>query len=88
MIISQATTKYLDDLVPLFDGYRVFYRQEANHDAVRDFLKERLKKDDSLVYIAFIDTIAVGFIQLYHLFSSVSMKPVVLLNDLFIHADY
>ncbi|WP_339894313.1 GNAT family N-acetyltransferase [uncultured Algibacter sp.] len=88
MTIIQATTEHLDDLIPLFDGYRVFYRQPSNIKDVRAFLKERLTKQDSVIYIAYLDAIAVGFTQLYFLFSSVSMKPVFLLNDLYIHSNY
>lgn len=88
MNIIQASLNHLDDLVPLFDGYRVFYRQESNPEAVKSFLKERLTKQDSFIYIAYIDNIAVGFTQLYFLFSSVSMKPMYLLNDLYIDSNY
>ena len=88
MTIIQATTEHLDDLIPLFDGYRVFYRQPTNQEAVRDFLKERLANKDSIIFIAYIDEVPVGFTQLYFLFSSVSMKSVLLLNDLYIDSNY
>jgi len=88
LTIIQATTKNIEDLVPLFDGYRVFYRQPSNIKDVRAFLKERLTKQDSVIYIAFMDDVAVGFTQLYFLFSSVSMTPMYLLNDLYIGSDY
>lgn len=88
MTIIQATAIHIDDLVPLFDGYRVFYKQPPNIKDVRTFLKERLTKQDSVIYIAYIDNVAVGFTQLYFLFSSVSMKPMYLLNDLYIHSNY
>ena len=88
MKIIKATTIHLGDLVPLFDGYRVFYRQASNIKDVRVFLNERLTKQDSVIYIAYIDDIAVGFTQLYFLFSSVSMKPMYLLNDLYIDSNF
>ncbi|NMH89472.1 GNAT family N-acetyltransferase [Flavivirga algicola] len=88
MTIIQATTEHLDDLVPLFDGYRVFYRQTSNLNSVKAFLKDRLTKQDSVIYIAYINDIAVGFTQLYFLFSSVSMKPMYVLNDLYIDANF
>lgn len=99
MHIRLATIQDLEQLVPLFDGYRVFYRKASDHEGARSFLKERLKNKDSIVYIAFAkpvlsevevadSTIAVGFTQLYPIFSSVSMEPMYLLNDLFIDPDY
>ena len=88
MKIIQATPEHLEDLVPLFDEYRIFYRQKSDQNAVREFLKERLTKQDSVIYLAYIDNIAVGFTQLYSLLSSVSMQPMYLLNDLYINSNY
>lgn len=84
MKIIQASIKHLDDLAPLFNSYRVFYRQKSNINAAKHFLKKRLTKHDSVIYIAYIENIPVGFTQLYFLLSSVSMKPMLLLNDLYI----
>ena len=88
MTIIQATTEHLDDLIPLFDEYRVFYKQPTNQKEVRNFLKERLANNDSIIFIAYIDEVPVGFTQLYFLFSSVSMKSVFLLNDLYIDSNF
>jgi len=74
----------LESLVPLFDGYRQFYRQPSDPVGARAFLAERLKRDESVIFLAIVDGVAVGFTQLYPLFSSVSMKRVWLLNDLFV----
>lgn len=84
MNIIRATHQHLEDLIPLFDDYRIFYKQDSDIDGVRNFLSVRLTKNDSVIFIAYINNDAVGFTQLYHLFSSVSMKPMYLLNDLFV----
>lgn len=84
MTIIKAKIKHLEDLIPLFDAYRVFYRQQSDILAARNFLKDRLTKKDSVIYIAYENDVAVGFTQLYFLFSSVSMQPMYLLNDLYI----
>jgi len=91
MQIRHATTEDLEQLIPLFEGYRKFYRQEANPDGARQFLKERLEHNESLIFLAFAKTDsepAIGFTQIYPLFSSVSMERMLLLNDLYIHPDY
>ena len=88
MEIIKANIKHLDDLVPLFDSYRVFYKQESNLVAAKSFLKDRLEQQDSVIYLAYIDQIAVGFTQLYSLFSSVAMQPIFLLNDLYIDSNF
>ncbi len=88
MTIIQATTQHLDHLVPLFDGYRIFYRQDSNTQRARDFLSERLTKQDAIIYIAYIEDKAVGFTQLFPSFSSISMQPLYVLNDLFVDENY
>lgn len=91
MHIRLATIQDLDFLVPLFEGYRIFYRQSPDSNKARLFLKERLENNESLIYIAFAKADsekAVGFTQLYPIFSSVSMERMYILNDLFIDAEY
>jgi len=84
MKILRATIENLEDLAPLFDGYRVFYKQPSDIEKASDFLKERFLKNDSVIFMAYEGTSALGFTQLYPSFSSVSMKRVYILNDLFV----
>ena len=74
----------LEALVPLFDGYRRFYRQPADLQGARAFLGERIKRNESVIFLAMLEGAAVGFTQLYPLFSSVSLKRLWVLNDLFV----
>jgi len=74
----------LEALVPLFDGYRRFYRQSSDLQGARAFLAERMKRNESIIFVAVLDGTIVGFTQLYPLFSSVSMARLWLLNDLFV----
>ena len=83
--IRPATIRDLDALAPLFDAYRQFYEQPTDLPASRKFLEERLSRDDSKVLVAEEDSAAVGFTQLYPLFSSISLGSVYVLNDLFVH---
>ncbi len=68
----------------LFDAYRVFYKQSSNLQAAFDFLEQRVDKNESTIFMATIQGEAVGFVQLYPIFSSVSLKPAWLLNDLYV----
>jgi ribosomal protein S18 acetylase RimI-like enzyme len=68
----------------LFDDYRRFYGQRSKLTAARRFLKERLTKEESVIFLAFENRSPVGFAQLYPSFSSVSMKPLWILNDLYV----
>tara|TARA_R110002124_G_scaffold227889_1_gene393115 strand:- start:10900 stop:11340 length:441 start_codon:yes stop_codon:yes gene_type:complete len=88
MQIIRATTDNLDILVPLFDGYRVFYNQKSNPEAARKFLNERFQKEDSVIFLATAsDSLGLGFTQLYPSFSSVSMQRTYILNDLFVSSE-
>jgi GNAT superfamily N-acetyltransferase len=85
--IARAGLSDLDDLAPLFDGYREFYRQRSDPTAARAFLRERIERDESAIYLAYAGREAAGFTQLYPSFSSVSLKRLWILNDLFVRTD-
>jgi len=83
--IHRITIHDLDKLYPLFDAYRVFYEKDSDMEGAKNFLKERLKNNESVIYQAMDDAKNVlGFIQLYPLFSSTRMSRLWLLNDLFV----
>lgn len=82
--IRRATVADLDALVPLFDAYRVFYAQASDPVRARDFLSDRLANAESVVLLAERGASAVGFTQLYPIFSSVRTARTWLLNDLFV----
>ena len=77
----------LDALVPLFDAYRRFYGQASDVAGARAFLADRFKRGESVIFLAVVDGAIVGFTQLYPSFSSVSMKRLWVLNDLFVTPD-
>lgn len=82
--VRKAFLQDLEDLTILFDAYRIFYKQEGDVSAARKFLKERLLRNESVIYIAYNEENAIGFTQLYPIFSSVSLKNAWLLNDLYV----
>jgi GNAT superfamily N-acetyltransferase len=88
MLIKRASIADLEALAPLFDGYRQFYGQRADLAAARAFLDERLRRDESVIFLAVDDeggNGALGFTQLYPSFSSVSVGRLWILNDLFVN---
>ncbi len=72
------------ELAFLFDQYRMFYDQPTDINGARKFISERLQLKDSAVFLAFLGEQAVGFTQLYPIFTSVGMQRSWLLNDLFV----
>jgi ribosomal protein S18 acetylase RimI-like enzyme len=85
LIIRQATWNDLEALVELFDQYRIFYKQKSNIEGAKEFLEERMKREESVIFIAYNDQYPVGFTQLYPLFSSVNMHRTWILNDLYVN---
>ncbi len=89
MNIIKATIKNLEQLLPLFEGYRKFYKQSSNTEVARDFLNDRFNKKDSILFMAFNkDKEAIGFTQLYPTFSSVTMQQTYILNDFFVDSKW
>ncbi|AFZ34676.1 GCN5-related N-acetyltransferase [Stanieria cyanosphaera PCC 7437] len=84
MEIFLAHLEHLEEVSRLFDQYRTFYRQPSDLKAATQFLQERFQKNDSIIFLASDRGKMVGFTQLYPSFSSVSMKQVWILNDLFV----
>lgn len=85
MSIQRVTLTELDSVAGLFDLYRLFYQQESNIEAAKEFLKERIMNEESVIFLARdYENNAVGFVQLYPSFSSVSMKRSWVLNDLYV----
>jgi ribosomal protein S18 acetylase RimI-like enzyme len=85
ILVRRAAISDLDTVSSLFDAYRVFYEQESDPIAARQFMQTRLEKEDSTIFLAFNDADqSCGFTQLYPLFSSVRMRSIWLLNDLFV----
>ena len=82
--IIHATVDDIEMLAPVFDQYRVWYGMESDLNGSRNFLTHRLQNNESVVFVAVANDTVVAFTQLYPLFSSVSMEPVWLLNDLFV----
>ena len=81
--VHAGELKHLSELVPLFDAYREFYKQASNLEGARAYLLERLSLNEATVFIAYDGPRAVGFTLLYDTFTSVAMKPLCILNDLY-----
>ncbi|WPN46638.1 MULTISPECIES: GNAT family N-acetyltransferase [unclassified Pseudomonas] len=88
MRIIQATLEHLDLLTPLFVRYREFYGSLPYPDSSRAFLEKRLRRKESVIYLALADDDKLmGFCQLYPSFSSLSLKRVWILNDIYVAED-
>lgn len=82
--IKRADISDLDRIAPLFDAYRQFYEQPADLKKARQYVKDRLEREQAVVFLAMDGSDAVGFTQLYPTFCSVAAGPVWVLYDLFV----
>jgi GNAT superfamily N-acetyltransferase len=87
--IVRAEEPDLDLVAPLFDAYRRFYEQPGDLEGARRFIAERFAALDAVIFLALesgdAETIrGLGFVQLFPSFSSVSMKRLWILNDLYV----
>lgn len=83
----KANIQDLDQLTKLFDQYVVFYKSPSNYEKHYAFLKERLEKNEAIVFVSCddenLDKI-IGFALIYISFSSLALNKIVILNDLFV----
>ncbi len=75
-------------VVKLFNDYRIFYKQPSDIDLARAFLQQRLKNNESVVFVAIDSDVAIGFTQLYPKFSSMRAIRDWVLNDLFVDPKF
>jgi len=86
--IIRASESHLSELVPLFNQYRIFYQQTSDESLARKFLEDRFRKDECIVFLAIVNKEPAGFTLLYSSFSSVSLKPLFILNDLYVKNEF
>lgn len=82
--IKRVTKEDVAMVALLFDAYRCFYQQPSNLPAAFEFLDQRISNNESVIFLAILENEAVGFAQLYPVFSSVSLRSAWLLNDLYV----
>jgi GNAT superfamily N-acetyltransferase len=85
--IERATGSDVPGIAPLFDAYREFFAGAADLERSSAFLAERLERDQCVVFVARQADRAIGFVQLYPLWSSWYCKRIWFLSDLYVAED-
>ena len=85
--VRPAELADLPRLAGLFDAYRQFYGQPSRLQRAEAFLRERLEKGDARIFIAEHEGRIEGFTQLYPSFSSLSMGPIWVFNDIYVDPE-
>ena len=86
LIRSHETAGDIRAVAPLFDAYRIFYKAASDPEGAHDFLYDRWRLRESVLFIAFDGDTPRGFVQLYPLFTSVELRRIWVLNDLYVAA--
>jgi ribosomal protein S18 acetylase RimI-like enzyme len=84
VVVRRAHPDDVAAAAALFSGYLAFYERDHSVAAARSFVSDRLAAGDSLIYLAFDGDTPVGLAQVYPTFSSLSLAPAWVLNDLFV----
>ncbi len=87
-VVKQVSLSELPLLTELFDQYRQFYKQPSQPLDCAEFLKQRMTLKESFLFIATQNSNAVGFIQLYPSFSSIGLRRLLILNDLYVATNF
>ena len=86
--IERVGLEMLDDVVSLFEAYRAFYKADEDEASSRAFLRARMERGESIIFLARVNGASAGFTQVYPSFSSVRLGESLILNDLYVDERY
>ena len=83
--IFRASNKDIENLGILFNLYRQFYSYKSNIKASTNYIEERIKNNESIIFFAVDENrSALGFVQLYETFGSLDLGKIIVLYDLYV----
>ena len=87
--LRAATIADLEALSVLFNDYRIFYQFDNEPLKAKEFIEERLHKNDSSIIVAESrQQQLLGFCQLYYSHCSLICAPIATLYDLFVSTAF
>ena len=87
--IIKANVNHIKQVGELFDLYRQFYKYVSNINESTDYISERIKNNESIIFIATNkQKEAMGFVQLYETFGSLDLGKIIILYDLYVKKDH
>ena len=86
--IIKAENKHIKEISILFDNYRQFYKYKKNLKQSQNYINERIKNNESIIFICLYDKKIVGFVQLYETFDSLNLNKKLVLYDLYVLKNY
>ena len=86
--LNQANIEDTKIISEAFDLYRIFYKQNSDLSAANQYIENRLKNNESIIFFIKIDNKCAGFTQLYPTFDSVRLRKKIVLYDLFVCEEF
>jgi ribosomal protein S18 acetylase RimI-like enzyme len=83
-MIKAATTEDLTELARLYVAYRVFYSEDPEEERSAAFILDRLRQSSGRYFLAWNGRDAIGFMHLMPSSNTVAMRPIWLLEDLYV----
>ena len=72
----------------LFDLYRQFYKYKTEIKKSTKYIKERISKKESTIFLCYCDKEPAGFVQLYETFDSLNINKKLVLYDLYVKKEF
>jgi len=87
--IIKANVNHIKQVGELFDLYRQFYKYVSNINESTDYISERMKNNESIIFFATNkQKEAMGFVQLYETFGSLDLGKIIILYDLYVKKNH
>jgi len=72
----------------LFDLYRQFYKYKTEIKKSTKYIKERISRKESTIFLCYCDKEPAGFVQLYETFDSLNINKKLVLYDLYVKKEF
>ena len=83
--IEAASSAHLTELSQLYIAYRLFYGEAAEEERATGFIRERIAQSSGRYFLAWDGgSAAIGFMQLMPSTNTLAMRPIWLLEDLYV----
>tara|TARA_Y100000590_G_C15295898_1_gene854381 strand:- start:32 stop:487 length:456 start_codon:yes stop_codon:yes gene_type:complete len=86
--IIKAKKENIEDIGSLFNLYRQFYKYKSSPKKSSKYIKERILKKESTIFVCYSNKVATGFVQLYETFDSLNLNKKIILYDLFVKEEF
>ena len=86
--IIKAKKENFKEVGLLFNLYRQFYKYKSEIKESTRYIKERISKKESTIFLCYYDKEPAGFVQLYETFDSLNINKKLILYDLYVKKEF